>query len=97
MNEPVKDIIKPNGMSEMVIEHANDMAPGIETASFLIDTKLTGQLGRQMPWKKIAKLLQNAHFALGWICFLFFHDNLFLAKQANKSDSSRFSLFPMGC
>ena len=60
MNEPVTDIIKPKGMSELGIEHANDMAPGTETASFLIDTKLAGQLGHQMPRDKIAKLLQNA-------------------------------------
>ena len=97
MNEPVADIIKPDGMSEMGIEHTNDMAPGTETASFLIDTKLAGQLGHQMSRNKIAKLPQNAHFAFGWICFLFFHNNLLQGKQANMSNSSRFSLFPMGC
>ena len=57
MNEPVTDIVKPKGMGELGIEHANDMAPGTETASFLIDTKLAGQLGHQMPRNKIAKLV----------------------------------------
>jgi len=71
MNEPVTDIIKPNGMSEMGIEHTNDMTPGTETASFLIDTKLAGQPGHQMPRNKIAKLLEDAHFGFGWNCFMF--------------------------
>ncbi len=97
MSEPVTDIIKPNSMSDLSIEQTNDMAPWTETASFLIDTLLAGQLGHQMSRNKIAKLLQNAHFTLGWICFLFFHNNLLLVKQANKSNSSRFALFPMGC
>ena len=97
MSESVTDIIKPNSMSDLSIEQTNDMAPWTETASFLIDTLLAGQLGHQMSRNKIAKLSQNAHLAFGWICFLFFHSNLLLVKQANKSNSSRFALFPMGC
>ncbi len=30
-------------------------------------------------------------------CYGEFHNNLLLVKQANKSNSSRFALFPMGC
>ena len=60
--EGVADIVEPDGVAELGIEHGDDMAPGREGAAEFIDAGVPGQLGNEVVGNEIAKLAKAAEF-----------------------------------
>ena len=60
--EGVADIVEPDGVAELGIEHGDDMAPGREGAAEFIDAGVPGQLGDEVVGNEIAKLAKAAEF-----------------------------------
>src|SRR2546422_6452236 len=59
-------------MGSLAIAPADDVAPLLKRAGFLIVPRLPGQLGHQVVGNIVAKLTNNGDFGRGWK-FLFFH------------------------
>jgi len=67
----VADVVEPQGVGELCIQEADDMAPGTERAGLIVHAGLPRQFGHQMERNEVANLPQQRELAGGWLvsCF----------------------------
>lgn len=76
--QSVADIIEPDGVGELRVEQAHQMAPGGKRARLPVHARRPRQLRHQMRRNEIANLPQHRKFVSAWswpwsFLFLFFH------------------------
>jgi len=71
--QPVADVVEPDGMGELRINQADQMAPRTEGARFLVHAGLPCQLRHQIVGNQIANLPQHGKLASAWKGCCFFH------------------------
>lgn len=69
----ITDVIESDGMGELPIEEADQMAPGRKRPRFLIHLGLPRQLRHEVGRNQIANLQQHSKLAAAWNgCCVFF-------------------------
>ena len=72
--QPVTDIVEAQGVGELGVDQAHDMAPGAEGAGLVGDAGVARQLGDQVRRNQIAELAQEREAAARWLAgCLFIH------------------------
>jgi hypothetical protein len=69
----VTQVIETDTVSQLGVEQAYDVAPGIEGAGLLLGSGVARDFGNQMLRNKIANLAQEVEFASGWNSFELIH------------------------
>jgi hypothetical protein len=90
--QPVADVVEPDGVRELRVDQADEVAPGAEGARFPVHTGFLRQFRNQMRWNQIANLPQDRKLTAAWNgCF--FHP----CRVAGQTGFSKpFSLPAMG-
>ena len=85
----ITHVIETEGVSQLGVEQADDLAPGAESAGVIFDAGVAGQFGHQVWRNEIAKLTKNGEFADGWLVAGF----LFHALPCGRAQTRRPTFF----
>jgi len=64
--QPVADVVEPDGMGELGVDKADQMAPRAEGAGLFVHAGLLRQLRHQIRWNQIANLPQYGKLTAAW-------------------------------
>ena len=71
--QPVADVVETDGMGELGVDQAHQMAPRAKGAHLLVHSGLPRQLRHQRRWNQIANLPQHGKLTAAWKGCCFFH------------------------
>jgi hypothetical protein len=69
----VTHVIETQGVRQLGVEQADDLAPRAERAGMVLDAGVARQFGDQMRRNQVAKLAENGELAGRWLVDLIFH------------------------